>query len=470
MLAILIVDADSAVLDSLYDLLTGAGHSVTMARERDEAFSQLRDEVFDLVIYDVPTSAMDGLTLLRTLRRAAPDAEIILMTRFATVPDAIAAIRARALDYLPKPIDSANLLGHLPRIESAARLRRSLRPGDRDPAKGGAPDAIVGRAPEMVRVREHITVIAGSDSPVLILGESGTGKELVARAIHEQSARRDGPLVAVNCGALPTTLIESELFGHERGAFTGAERRRNGRFLAADRGTLFLDEVADLPLEAQVKLLRVLEEGTFQPIGTNRTIKVDVRVVSATNRDLRQLIRQGKFREDLYYRLRVFEVSLPPLRARTKDLPLLVEHFAKRYARPGEARLGLSSAAWAALLDYPFPGNVRELENAINHAVTLARGSGEIDLPHLPPEIREPDERGTFVPPSLSRAVERFERDYIRRALAITGGEEEKAAQILGISGSSLQDKLAQTHAHETDTPGNSKNHNQNQNDDSTDP
>ncbi len=448
MLSILIADADSAVLDALYDLLTGAGHTVALAHERDEAFSRMRDEVFDLVVFDVPSAGMDGLTLLRTLRRAAPDTEIILITRFATVPDAIAAIRARALDYLPKPIDAANLLGHLPRIESAARLRRSMRNAEREAGtKGGSPDNIVGRAPEMVRVREHITVIAGSDSPVLILGESGTGKELVARAIHDQSARHDGPLVAVNCGALPTNLIESELFGHERGAFTGADRRRNGRFLAADRGTLFLDEVGDLPLEAQVKLLRVLEEGTFQPVGTNRNVRVDVRVLSATNRDLRQLIAQGRFREDLYYRLRVFEVVLPPLRARAKDLPLLVEHFAKRYARPGEARLGLTPAAWAALLDYPFPGNVRELENAINHAVTLARGSGEIDLPHLPEEIRDPEERGTFVPPSLSRAVERFERDYIRRALAITGGEEEQAAKILGISGSSLHDKLGQTNS-----------------------
>jgi DNA-binding NtrC family response regulator len=460
MLAILIADADSAVLDSLYDLLTGAGHTVTLARERDEAFGQLRDEVFDLLIFDVPTSGMDGLTLLRTLRRAAPDAEVILVTRFATVPDAIAAIRARALDYLPKPIDAANLLAHLPRIEGAARLRRTVRTAERDlRAKAGGPDAeaIVGRSPEMVRLREHITVIAGSDSPVLILGESGTGKELVARSIHEQSSRHDGPLVAVNCGALPTALIESELFGHERGAFTGAERRRNGRFLAADRGTLFLDEVADLPLESQVKLLRVLEEGCFQPIGTNRTVKVDVRVLSATNKDLRQLVAQGKFREDLYYRLRVFEVALPPLRARSKDLPLLVEHFTKRFARAGEARMGLSPAAWAALLDYPFPGNVRELENAINHAVTMARGSGEIDLPHLPQEIRDPDERDGFVPPSLSRAVERFERDYIRRALAITGGEEEQAAKILGITGSSLQDKLGQPSRAAEEEDGNDK-------------
>jgi DNA-binding NtrC family response regulator len=444
MLAILIADSEAAVLDSLYDLLTGAGHSVTTARERDEAFSLIRDELFDLVIFDVPTAGMDGLTLLRTLRRAAPDAEIILVTRFATVPDAIAAIRARALDYLPKPIDSASLLAHLGRIETAARLRRSLRAAERDKNAGEGPEMIVGRSPEVVRVREHISVIAGSESPVLITGESGTGKELVARSIHQQSSRHQGSLVTVNCGALPTALIESELFGHERGAFTGAERRRNGRFLAADKGTLFLDEVADLPLEAQVKLLRVLEEGCFQPVGTNRTVRVDVRVLSATNQDLRQLVSQGKFRGDLYYRLRVFEVTMPPLRARTKDLPMLVEHFTKRFARPGEARLGLTAAAWAAMLDYPFPGNVRELENAVNHAVTMARGSGEIDLPHLPPEIRDPEEHGGFVPPSLSRAVERFERDYIRRALAITGGEEEEAAKILGISGSSLQDKLGQ--------------------------
>jgi DNA-binding NtrC family response regulator len=446
MLAILIADAENAVLDSLHDLLTNAGHSVTTTREREEAFGLIRDEVYDLVIFDVATAGMDGLTLLRTLRRAAPDAEIILITRFATVPDAIAAIRARALDYLPKPIDSASLLAHLTRIEGAARLRRSLRGAERESAglKGGIPDPIVGRSPEIGRLREHIKVIAGSDAPVLITGESGTGKELVARSIHAQSARADGPLVAVNCGALPSALIESELFGHERGAFTGAERRRNGRFAAADKGILFLDEVADLPLESQVKLLRVLEEGSFEPVGTNRSVRVDVRVLSATNQDLRLLVGQGKFRADLYYRLRVFEIALPPLRARAKDLPLLVEHFAKRYARPGEARLGLTTAAWAALLDYPFPGNVRELENAMNRAVTLARGAGEIDLPHLPEEIRDPDEPGAFVPPSLSRAMERFERDYIRRALAIAGGEEEQAAKILGISGSSLQDKLKQ--------------------------
>jgi two-component system, NtrC family, response regulator AtoC len=249
--------------------------------------------------------------------------------------------------------------------------------------------------------------------------------------------------VTVNAATLPLPLIEAELFGHERGAFTGADRRREGRFLAANGGTLFLDEIGDLPLEAQVKLLRVLQEGCFEPLGSNKSVRVDVRVMSATHRDLGAMCREGKFREDLLYRLKVFEVETPPLRDRMSDLPMLVDRFLTKFTRPGEVRRPLSQPAWNALRAYPFPGNVRELENTIQHAATLARARGEIDLPELPEEIVEfrlPVDKTPA--PSLSQAVEQFEREYILRALAASGGQKKRAAQLLGISRQCLYQKL----------------------------
>ncbi|MFN7134647.1 MAG: sigma-54 interaction domain-containing protein, partial [Myxococcales bacterium] len=302
------------------------------------------------------------------------------------------------------------------------------------------------RSPTAVRLCKRIEPIATSESAVLIIGESGTGKELVARSLHELGPRRERPFVAVNCAAFPETLLEAELFGHERGAFTGAVRKRDGRFKAADGGTLFLDEVAEMSPSSQAKLLRVLQEGTIEPLGTNAPIQVNVRILSATHRDLKKAMADGTFREDLFYRLNVIDVYVAPLRERRGDLPLLVEHFMQGLLPPRAPPPRISPAAWAALNEYPFPGNVRELQHAVEHALVLSRGA-EIRLEHLPASItggRQEYEDGTaassFLP--LAVALREYEREYLLRALAAADGKKTRAAELLGISRKNLWEKL----------------------------
>ncbi len=337
----------------------------------------------------------------------------------------------------------ASMRAPAPALVAAAALAMA-------PERVPAGPAFVGRSPAVLRLLEHVDTLAASDAPVLVTGASGTGKELIARRLHARSARGHEPFVAVNCAAFPETLLEAELFGHERGAFTGAVRRREGRFQAAHGGTLFLDEVAEIPPAGQAKLLRVLEEGAFEPLGTNRTVIVDVRIVSATHRDLRERIASGLFREDLYYRLKVLQLRVPALGERGDDVPLLVEHFLRRFAPPGR-RPTPTPAALAAIGRYPFPGNVRELEHAIQHAVVLARG-GEIDLEHLPPEIGSaagpgeapaappaPEPRGVT---PLALALAAFERDHLIRALRACGGRRARAAAALGISRKNLWERM----------------------------
>jgi transcriptional regulator with PAS, ATPase and Fis domain len=297
----------------------------------------------------------------------------------------------------------------------------------------------------MLRLSDRVETIAQSDAPVLITGESGTGKELIARTLHERSTRAAKPFIAVNCAAFPETLLEAELFGHERGAFTGAVKRRDGRFKAADGGTLLLDEIAEVPLPAQAKLLRVLQEGTVEPLGTNESTRVDVRIISATHRNLRERIKDGRFREDLYYRLNVLDIEIPPLRERRGDLPLLLQYFLNKFTQPGKQSPSISPRAWAVLSQYPFPGNVREFAHAVEHAVVLA-GGGEIDVEHLPAGIAGGPE-GSATPGSaslrsLGSALKEFEREYLLRALAQAGGKKMKAAEILGISRKNLWEKL----------------------------
>ena len=295
----------------------------------------------------------------------------------------------------------------------------------------------------MQRLRSRLLAIARCDAPVLISGESGTGKELVAQSLHCQSCRKRAPLVALNCAAFPDALLEAELFGYERGAFTGATRRREGRFAAADGGTLFLDEIAEMPPNSQAKLLRVLEDGAYQPLGTNRTVRADVRLISASNVDLKQRIARGLFREDLYYRLKVFSVQMPPLRNRADDLAPLVRHFVNMFCSSAAALPSISPCAWAALTHYPFPGNVRELRHAIQHGVVLAQG-GEIRKEHLPEEFRVSTEQesaeGACRP--LAVAMREFEREYLFRVLRQVGGSRTRAAQLLQISRKNLWEKL----------------------------
>jgi len=443
MLDILLVDDEASIRMLLGGALEEQGYRVTPASDGAQAMAYLDDRRFDVVITDVRLPKVDGFTILNRLRSEAPGTDVLMITGFGSVADAVAAMRAKAVDYLTKPFETEELLQTLQNI---AERRRWKQEAERAAAGTVAPRGvqIIGESTAMVRLREQIEAVAGSDSAVLITGESGTGKELVAKSIHERSKRRDKPFVAINCAAVPQTLIEEELFGHERGAFTGAMRRRAGRFKASDGGTLFLDEIGAMPMEAQAKLLRVLQEGAFEPIGTNTTVKVDVRVLSATNVDLKASIADRQFREDLYYRVRVLELAVPPLRERRGDLPLLVHHFLSLLARGKGDPARLSPGAWAALSNYAFPGNVRELEHAIEHAVVLARGE-EIDLDHLPPDLRGTSMtapwRSSGVRP-LSVAIDEFEREYLQRALTMTGGQKGRAAQILGISRKSLWQKL----------------------------
>jgi two-component system, NtrC family, response regulator AtoC len=331
------------------------------------------------------------------------------------------------------------------RIAAQRALKRELEQARAELSQRKSGSAIIGRSPPMLRLLDRIDTIAQSDAPVLITGESGTGKELVARTLHERSVRRAKPFIAVNCAAFPETLLEAELFGHERGAFTGAVKRRDGRFKAADGGTLLLDEIAEVPLPAQAKLLRVLQEGTVEPLGTNESTHVDVRIISATHRNLRERIKEGRFREDLYYRLNVLDIEIPPLRERRGDLPLLLQYFLNKFTQPGKPTPSISPRAWAVLSQYAFPGNVREFAHAIEHAVVLA-GGGEIDVEHLPAGIAGAAD-GSSTPGSgslrsLGSALKEFEREYLLRALAQAGGKKMKAAEILGISRKNLWEKL----------------------------
>jgi len=456
---VLLIEDDQDVRRGLRDVLTGAGHVVVEASDGSQASALLPEGAFDVILSDVCLPGVDGLTLLRTVRRHTPLTDFILMTAFADVSQAVTALKEGASDYLMKPFDVDELLHHIGRMESTRAMRHELTEARRALALRSPGNRLVGQSSQMMKLQSRIEMIAASEAPTLIMGESGTGKELVARLLHERSRRAGKPFVAVNCAAFPETLIEAELFGYERGAFTGAVKRREGRFRAADGGTLFLDEIAELPLSAQAKLLRVLQDGTVEPLGRDTSIKVDVRVISATHRNLRESVADRLFREDLFYRINVLDLSLPALRDRACDLPLLIQFFLDGFPKVDSAGQrvvnSLSPDAYAALSAYRFPGNVRELAHAIEHAVVLA-GSGEITLDHLPeviaeaapaeaaaPAFPEPAQGSTpsRVAPLVAAARE-FEKLHLRRALAATGGKRVKAAEMLGISRKNLWEKL----------------------------
>jgi DNA-binding NtrC family response regulator len=467
---ILLIDDEPELRQALADAIRDAGHAVTEVGDGQLGAQAVVEKAYDVVLSDVRLPGIDGLSLMRRVRKEAPLTDFILMTAFADVGEAVAALKEGASDYLTKPFDVDELLHHLTRIDSTRSMRRELAEARRALSRRTTNSRLVGNSSVLTKIQSRIEMIAPSDAATLISGESGTGKELVARMIHEHSARGSKPFVAVNCAAFPDTLIEAELFGFERGAFTGAVKKREGRFRAADGGTLFLDEIAELPLPAQAKLLRVLQDGTVEPLGTDVSIKVDVRLVSATHRNLREHVAQGLFREDLFYRINVLDVSLPPLRDREGDLPLLIEYFLEGLAKVDASGKRIvptiSSDAYAALAAYRFPGNVRELGHAIEHAVVLA-GSGEITLDHLPAAIAEAAPAGVAAIAAtgsstdgnpvlpLSVAVREFERNHLRRALAATGGKRVKAAELLGISRKSLWEKLR---AYELEESGGNKN------------
>jgi DNA-binding NtrC family response regulator len=443
-LDILLVDDDPDLrsLTALY--LRGAGHRVVPAGDGAEATALLGTRVFDLMISDIRMPRGDGRTLLSRARADAPTTDVILMTAFGAVADAVWALQQGARDYLTKPFRAEELLARVERIAAEREIRRELAHAQAQLQSEPPQSPIIGRSPSIERLLERIDTIAQSDAPILITGESGVGKELVARTVHARSQRNNQTFVAVNCAAFPESLLEAELFGHDRGAFTGAVKKRDGRFKMADGGTLLLDEIAEIPLPAQAKLLRVLQEGTIEPLGTNDAISVDVRIISATHRNLRELIAAGAFREDLYYRLNVLDVTIPALRERRGDLPLLIQHYLRRFAADGQPAPVMSPRAFAALCEYRFPGNVRELAHAIEHAVVLARG-GEIDLEHLPADITGAEPAGSPTldqPRPLALATKEFEREYLARTLTFTGGKRARAAALLGISRKTLWEKL----------------------------
>jgi DNA-binding NtrC family response regulator len=439
----LVAEDDPMVRATIVDALEGAGYEVGIAQDGIQALERFADGIYDALITDIRMPKLDGVSLFHRIRELSPTTVVILMTAHADVSEAVEVLKRGADDYLTKPFDSDELVVRLERLEEKLTLTRKLREAeaalkDVDPEWG-----LIGRSPIMRALHDRIRTIAPTDATVLILGESGTGKELVARSIHETSLRSEGPYVAINCAAFPVTLIEAELFGHERGAFTGATTRREGRFQAANGGTLLLDEVGEIPLEVQAKLLRVLQNAQVEPLGASRPVDVDVRLLCATHRNLRHLIDDGSFRHDLYYRLNVLQLPIAPLRERRGDLPLLVSHFYRRFTQD-DAPPTITPRAWAALANYSFPGNVRELEHAIHHAVILARG-GEIDLQHLPTDIVgiRAGERieGPGIRP-LTETLREFERHCLLRALDETKGKKTKAAKLLGISRKTLWEKL----------------------------
>jgi DNA-binding NtrC family response regulator len=443
-LNILLVDDEPDIHLAVGDALGDAGHKVTAASNGADALELITTQVFDVMICDVRLPKLDGLTLFRRARQESPDTTVILMTAFAAIEDAVAAVKEGAHDYLTKPFDIDEITVRVQRLAEHRALLRELEEARAQLAKHDADETIIGRSVQMLRLLDRVNTIATSHAPVLINGESGTGKELVARALHDRGPRHGRAFVAVNCAAFPDTLLEAELFGHERGAFTGAVKRRDGRFRAAHGGTLLLDEVAEMSLPAQAKLLRVLQEGTVEPLGTNESVRVDVRVISATHRNLKERIGDGLFREDLYYRLNVLNVDIPPLRDRRGDLPLLVQYFLKKFTKPGRATPKLLPAAWSALAEFVFPGNVRQLGHAIEHAVVLS-GDADIDVQHLPKDIAQAGEATrspTPLPRPLGTALKEFEREYLQRALAEAQGKRTLAAEILGISRKNLWEKL----------------------------
>jgi DNA-binding NtrC family response regulator len=439
---ILVVDDEATQRELVSGYLKKHGYEVMVAPDGERALELFRREPAELILTDQRMPNFSGLDLLKAARSINPEIYVIVMTAYGNVGSAVEAMQAGAADYLTKPLQLEELLHKVERVCERHRLyveNRELREElqDRHRIEG-----IIGESGQMLEVTSLVQRVAPSEATVLIRGESGTGKELIAQAIHYASPRAAKPLIRVNCAALPENLLESELFGHEKGSFTGAVATRKGRFEAADGGTLFLDEIGDLPLHLQAKLLRVLQEKEFERVGSSHPLKVDVRVLSATHRDLERLMKSGQFREDLYYRLNVVTIVLPPLRERRQDLPALMEHFLRRFAaKNGKTIRGFSHEAREALLRYDYPGNVRELENLIERAVVLTRDD-VIDRGDLPLTLEE-SEICDDKEPHLIAAVEGLERRMIKDALARAGGIQTRAAELLGITERALRYKLA---------------------------
>jgi two-component system, NtrC family, response regulator HydG len=432
---ILVVDDEFVVRDSLSKWFTSEGYSARPVASAREALETIQQAEFDLALIDIKMPGMDGMELQTRLREADPELTIIVMTGYASVDTAVQALKHGAYDYITKPVDPdelshlvGNALEHRRARREVAQLRENLQ-------EVFPSTELIGKSPSMKKITELIEMVAPTEATVLITGESGTGKEVVARAIHAAGPRRYMPMVTIHCGALTETLLESELFGHEKGAFTGAQYRKKGKFEVADGGTVFLDEISDISLKTQTDLLRVLQEKEIVRVGGNQQIKVDFRCVAATNKSLESLVKAGSFRPDLYYRLHVFCIELPPLRERCEDIPLLVDHFLNKFcAATSRPVPHLSSEAADALMRHEWPGNVRELENAVERALVVGRGS----------EIRAQDFSFQFEPEELrgGQTLDEVERAHIERVLRETQHNLSRAARILAIDRTTLYNKL----------------------------
>jgi DNA-binding NtrC family response regulator len=447
---ILIVEDERAIRLALSGLLRREGYDVSLASSGEEALSLFDEAGFDLVLTDLALGqGIDGLALLRRVKERRPETIVVMITAHGSEKIAVEAMKAGAEDYVPKPFDNDEIRLVIARALERTRLLREHRMLLDRVQRDFAFENLIGSGAAMRRVFETIQKVAETDLTVLIRGESGTGKELVAHALHNRSSRRTRPFVAVNCAAISRELVESELFGHEKGAFTGADQRRAGRFEAADGGTIFLDEIGDMAPETQAKVLRVLQERAFERVGGSKPIGVDVRVVAATHRDLEADVRSGRFREDLYYRLKVVQIDIPPLRERSEDLPRLVDRFLAQLAeRLGRPQPAIDPAALARLARHPWPGNVRELRNVVEQAAVLASGpaiqEADLNLPGRGADGAAPaaDAEGLPFGEAKRVAVEDFEKSYLLRALRENGGNISRTAEAIGMVRQSLQQKI----------------------------
>jgi len=444
--AILVVDDDTEMRELVRDILQDRGHQITAAANGDEALKRLSEGDYAAVLTDLRMKGMQGTELLAEVKRLYPDVSVILMTAFGSVDTAVEAMKHGASDYLTKPVKSEELVRVVERVVREAGLRREVNRLRKEVHKEYSFHHILGKSKAIQVVFDLIRRVADSPTNVLITGESGTGKELVAKAIHYNSDRKDAPFIPVNCAAIPEQLLESELFGHMRGSFTDAKMDKRGLFEEAQKGTLLLDEISELPLILQAKILRAIQEKEIRRVGANKPVPVDVRIIAATNLNLSEEVKAKRFRDDLYYRLNVIEIKLPPLRERREDIPLLVDAFLKKCGEVrGKAVKGVGEAALAMLMDYAWPGNVRELENVIERAVTLTRGD-KISPDDLPPAVQgaRGDRRVLDEAAEKTLPLHEIEKEYIKKILEKTGGNKYQAAHALGIDRKTLYRKLAE--------------------------
>lgn len=440
---ILVIDDDFEMCDLLSEFLDREGFDVFPLRDGFEALGLLRKEEFDVIITDLKMKGVKGLDILNEAQKLAPLTPVIMITAFGTIESAIKAMKMGAYDYITKPFQMEELLMTVQKALETRLLKKEVFRLKREVESRYQFHKLIGKSPSMQKIYDLIERISASSSNVLITGESGTGKELVAKAIHYNGIRKEGPFIAINCSAIPENLLESELFGYKKGAFTDAKSDKKGLIFEANEGTLFLDEVTEMPLSLQAKLLRVIEEREVRPLGDTNSYPIDVRFISASNKNIELLIQQGRFREDLYYRLKVIDIEMPPLRERKEDIPILIQSFITRYSQEFKKNVsGISEEAIKILLNYSWPGNVRELENIIQRAITLSQH--ERILPEdLPPYlIQRTDEKLFEWALEEKMTLEQLEKEYIKRVLIETGGNKSKAAEILGLDRKTLYRKL----------------------------